>query len=480
LKRSRLLPLFLAAFSIAAGAQNPGAPLVSAPPLGWNSYDAYGISITESEFKDNVNWFHQHLQQYGWQYVVIDANWYFAHPLDPHNYGYTISSDGRYLPAPNRFPSAAGNQGLKPIADYVHSFGLKFGIHIMRGIPREAVTKDMPIAGSHFHAAEAADTSDLCRWNADNYGVRPNAAGQAYYDSIVRLYASWGVDFLKVDCISSPYKADEIRMIAAAIHKSGRPITLSLSPGPTPLSEAANVTKYAQLWRISNDFWDLWSHPHNQDGFPQSLKDQFQLLAEWEPYAGPGHWPDADMLPIGYLGPRAGWGPSPRPSRLTQDEARTLVTLWSIARSPLVIGANLTRMDPATESLLTNPEVLAVDQHTTGNHPILEPQNSTASPGQTTDQPIVFWIAREGPDYILAVFNRSDGPARVSTARWQRLGNQFGLDQPRYNVRDLWQRKDLGPRASLSVMLPPHGAALFRLNSSRIGDAGGPKPPRDL
>ncbi|HEY3839634.1 MAG TPA: glycoside hydrolase family 27 protein [Bryobacteraceae bacterium] len=463
MKRSRLSLCLLAAFSIAAAAQSPAdssAQLVPTPPLGWNSYDAYGITVTESQFKNNVNWFHQHLQQYGWQYVVIDANWYFAHPLNPHNYGYIISSDGRYLPAINRFPSAAGNQGFKPIADSVHSLGLKFGIHIIRGIPREAVVKNMPIAGSHFRAAEAGDTSDRCRWNGDNYGVKPNAAGQAYYDSIVHLYAGWGVDFLKVDCIASPYKADEIRMIAAAIKKSGRPIVLSVSPGPTPLDQAATVSKYAQLWRISNDFWDLWSHSHNESGFPQNLKDQFHVLAEWEPYAGPGHWPDADMLPIGYLGPQAGWGPSPRQTRLTHDEARTLVTLWSIARSPLIIGANLTRMGPATEALLTNPEVLAVDQHTTGNHPIFTSKNGEAS----GDGNIVMWTAREGADHIIAVFNRGDGPARVSTARWQKLGDQFGLDQARYRVRDLWQKKDLGSETSLSIMLPPHGSALFRLS----------------
>ncbi|HEX5235360.1 MAG TPA: glycoside hydrolase family 27 protein [Silvibacterium sp.] len=455
MKRTALVLSLLAAVALTIAAQSSASsPLASTPPLGWNSYDAYGISITESQFKANTDWFHQHLQKYGWEYVAIDANWYYAHPLDPHNYGFTMSADGRYLPALNRFPSAANNQGFKPLADYVHSLGLKFGIHILRGIPREAADKNLPIAGSSLHAADAADTSDRCRWNADNYGIKSNPAGQAYYDSILRLYARWGIDFLKVDCISSPYKSDEIRMIAAAIRKSGRPIVLSLSPGPTPLAEASNVTQYAQLWRVSNDFWDLWASPHDENGFPQSLRNQFQLLAQWEPYAGPGHWPDGDMLPIGYLGPHAGWGPSPRPSRLNHTEARTLVTLWSIARSPLVIGANLTRMDAATESLLTNPEVLAVDQHTTENHQIETAENSN----------IVMWAARLGSDHIIAVFNRGNAPARVNTPPWQKLGSQFGLDLSRYRVRDLWLRKDLGPRSSLSVTLPPHGSALFRLS----------------
>lgn len=455
MKRSVLALCVFAALAFSASAQATAA-LAPTPPLGWNSWDSYGLSITESQFRANVNWLHQHLQAYGWQYVVIDEGWYLAHPEDAANPGYTLSSDGRYLPAVDRFPSAGQKDSFKPLADFVHSLGLKFGIHIIRGIPRNAVADNLPIAGSSFHADDAADRSDTCRWNTDNYGVRNNAAGQAYYDSLLRLYASWGVDFLKVDCISSPYKAASIHMIDAAIQKTGRPIVLSLSPGPTPLSDAADVERSAQQWRISDDFWDLWSSPHQQGAFPQSLKKQFQLLAEWEPYAGltngSGHWPDADMLPIGYLGPHPGWG-APRPSRLSHTEQRTLITLWSIARSPLILGANLTRMDAATQSLLTNPEVLAVDQHTTGNHAIREGDDSN----------IVFWVAHEGPSPILAVFNRGDAPASVKLPAWKKLGDQFGLNKSSYQVRDLWLRKDLGRRTSLSVTLPPHGAALFKL-----------------
>ncbi|MFZ0662690.1 MAG: glycoside hydrolase family 27 protein [Acidobacteriaceae bacterium] len=455
--KHRFLSLCLAAaFAVTAAAQ-PGsqaaAPLASTPPLGWNSWDSYGLTITESQLKANVDWLHEHLQPYGWQYVVVDEGWYLAHPGSSTNPGYTLSPDGRYLPASNRFPSAGNAHTFAPLAAWVHSLGLKFGIHIIRGIPREAVRKNLPIAGSSFHAADAADTSDTCSWNSDNYGVRNNAAGQAYYNSLLRLYAGWGVDFLKVDCISSPYKAASIHMIDAAIKRTGRPIVLSLSPGPTPLADAEDVIRSAQQWRISNDFWDLWSSPNDNNGFPQSLKNQFALLAEWEPYAGPGHWPDADMLPIGYLGPYPGWG-QPRQSRFTRDEARTLITLWSIARSPLILGADLTRMDAQTESLLTNPEILAVDQHTTGNRSIDE-ANKNGN--------IVIWVAREGSDPILAVFNRTDRPARVKLPPWKQLGGQFNLDRTSYKVRDLWQRKDLGAHRSLSVTLPPHGSALFRL-----------------
>lgn len=450
--RLRFLSFCLIVMSaVAAAAQMPLAPT---PPLGWNSWDSYGLTVTEAQFKANVSWFHQHLQPYGWQYVVIDEGWYLAHPDNSANPGYTVSPDGLYLPAADRFPSVGKVDTFKPVADYVHSLGLKFGIHIIRGISREAVKRNLPIAGSSFHAADVADTSDTCQWNSDNYGVKNNAAGQAYYDSLMKLYASWGVDFLKVDCISSPYRAASIHMIDAAIRKTGRPIVLSLSPGPTPLAEAADVQQSAQLWRISNDLWDIWNKPHDEGGFPQNLKDQFSLLAEWEPYAGPGHWPDADMLPIGYLGPHPGWG-QPRESRFTRNEERTLITLWAIARSPLILGANLTRMDAATGSLLTNPEVLDVDQHTTGNHAVAQVAKSDK---------IVIWVAREKSDTILAIFNRSDNPARVKLPEWKKLGDQFGLDQASYRVRDLWLRKNLGTRRSLSVMVPAHGAVLYRLS----------------
>lgn len=451
--KSRWLSFCLLAASALAIAQNSGT-IAPAPPLGWNSWDAYALTITESQFRANVDWFHQHLQPHGWQYVVIDEGWYLARPENSKDPGYTLSADGFYQPAANRFPSAAPQRGFKPLADYVHSLGLKFGIHIIEGIPRESVEKNLPIGSTVYRASEAVDRSDVCRWNSDNYGVKNNAAGQAYYDSLIQLYAAWGVDYLKVDCISSPYKADSIRMISDAIRKSGRPIVLSLSPGPTPLEDATDVVQHAPLWRISNDFWDLWTSAHDESGFPQSLKGQFSLLADWASYAGPGHWPDADMLPIGYLGPHAGWGPSPRQSRFTPDEARTLITLWSIARSPLIIGANLTRMDAATEALLTNPEVLAVDQDTTGNQPIAEAsQNGN----------IVMWTAREGTDHVLAVFNRSDHPAKVVIASWDKLGNGAGLDKARYQVYDLWQRKNLGLQSGLQVSLPPHGAGLYRL-----------------
>ena len=443
----------------AAAPHKPEATLAATPPLGWNSWDSYGLTITADEWKRNVDWFHEHLQPAGWQYVVVDEGWYLAHPENAQQtgadakagVGYTMDANGRYTPAENRFP-----QGLSGLADYAHSLGLSFGIHILRGIPKAAVKQNLPIADSTLHAADAADSTDSCAWNPDNYGVKNSPAGQAYYDSLMKLYAGWGVDFLKVDCISKPYDAHEIHMIAAAIAKSGRPIVLSLSPGPTPFADGPDVQKYAQMWRISNDVWDIWSDPAiAADGFPQTVRNQFGVLANWMKFQQTGHWPDADMLPIGYLGPRPGWG-QPRVSRLNYDETRTLLTLWSIARSPLILGANLLQLDSFTESLLTNREVLAVDQHSSGNRELL------------VDGSLVIWrasIAKDAPKNdgpkkgaYYAVFNLGNVPATFSYS-WKQLSLHGG----EHRVRDLWQSQDIGRVTQLTGTLPAHGSELFRV-----------------
>src|SRR5581483_8881531 len=304
-----------------------------------------------------------HLSRLGWRYAVIDEGWYLQNPeAKQGSFRYTLDANGRYVPAPNRFSSSANSEGFKALANRVHSLGLKFGIHIIRGIPKEAVLKNSPIAASSFRASEAADRSDVCPWNPDNFGVKATPAGQAYYDSIANLYASWGVDFVKIDCISAnPYKGDEIRMFSEALHRTGRLIVLSLSPGPAPLEKSNELRKYAQMWRISGDVWDHWAQWPNQD-WSQGLLGQFKRAADWAPLTVPGHWPDADMLPIGYLGPRPGQGKA-RATNFTRDEQRTLMTLWSIFRSPLIMGGNLTKLDKWTTSLLTNSDVIAVHQH---------------------------------------------------------------------------------------------------------------------
>jgi alpha-galactosidase len=430
------------------------------PPMGWNSWDSYGRTITEAQLQANARWMAKHLKRFGWQYVVIDEGWYVSNPENkPEEYEFQLSDDGRFVPAPGRFPSAVNGSGFAPLADYVHSLGLKFGIHIIRGIPREAVAKNLPIAGSLYHAADAADQTDVCPWNAYNYGVKNNEAGQAYYDSIMKLYASWHVDFVKADCIADhPYKPDEIRMMANAIKKTGRPMVLSLSPGPTALENAGEVAKYAEMWRICDDYWDHWG-PWEKHDWSQSLHQQFATTAKWAPHVAPGGWADADMLPLGHLGPHPGDGEL-RETRFSKDEQRTMMTLWSIFRSPLIMGGELTSADKWTASLLTNPEVIAVDQQSRENRAAV-----------STDTTAV-WVARPAyqfseersakQNYYLAVFNIGDVD-RTIHYEWKELGLRDG----RYKMRDLWERKGAGSASSLTVTLRAHASALYRITGGK-------------
>jgi hypothetical protein len=422
--------------------------LAATPPMGWNSWDGYGTTINEEQFKANAKWMSEHLKPFGWEYAVIDMEWFVANPTPEGNSKssvYALDGRGRYIPAENRFPSSADGKGFKPIGDYVHSLGLKFGIHILRGIPKKAVELKAPIAGSGFSAADAADTSETCPWNPDNYGADASKpAAQAYYDSIAALYASWGVDLIKVDCISSrPYRGDEIRMLSGALRKAGRPIVLSLSPGAAPLEKIEEMRKHAQMWRISDDIWDIW---HSDVPYPQGLGDQFANIVKWIGKSQPGRWPDADMLPLGYLGPAPGWGKARR-SRLSRLEQQALLTLWAIFPSPLMIGGDLTQADASTKSLLTNSEVLAMNQHSTANRAAI-----------VTDKVVVLLAeSTQNKGTYVAVFNRGSELADIHHT-WKELG----LAGRQYALRDIWNHVDAGNNDGVTAKLEPHACLLYQ------------------
>ena len=427
-------------------AQQP-AEIARTPPMGWNSWDSFGTTVTEADVRAAALVMHQRLQAFGWQFVTVDMEWSTINPTAEGNgkaQEYTLDAFGRYTPALNRFPSAADGKGFAPLAGYVHSLGLKFGIHILQGIPREAVARNSPIEGSPFEAVDAANSAGLCGWNPDNFDMRAGPAAQAYYDSIARLYASWGVDLIKVDCITQPrYKSAELQMLHAALKKVDRPIALSLSPGEPPIEYGGEFAANADQWRISNDVWDIWK---GDSAYPQGVGDQFARTAYWLRTQTPGHWPDADMLSLGALAPAPGWGTA-RECRLTHDEQRTMVTLWSMFRSPLIFGGNLTRLDEWTASLLTNPEVIRVDQHSRRNHPVL-----------TTPQ-LTVWTAEpeDGTGTYVAAFNTGTERSAV-VLRWADLG----LSPAPHQVRELWSRKDLpGAKASFEVSLDGHASTLL-------------------
>jgi hypothetical protein len=434
-----------------AHAQTP-APT---PPMGWNSWDAYGLTIDEADFKANTSVL-AGLKQYGWQYAVIDEGWYMQDPFGARLEAkkYVFDGNGIQIPAANRFPSAANGAGFKPLADWVHDQGLKFGIHIVRGIPKQVVQENLPIAGTSFHAADAADIPATCPWDDGNYGVADNAAGQAYYDSMLKLYAGWGLDYIKVDCVSDhPYRPTEILQIAEAIKKTGRPIVLSLSPGPTNVAYAEFVGKYAQMWRISDDHWDVWKAVKKPvDGeFPFGIRDAFDRLALWQPYVKPGSWPDEDMLPFGSLTPHPGWG-DPRQSRYTQDEEKTEFTLWAIARSPLILGANLTKLDDFTRSLLTNKDVLDINQKAQESHPV-----TTLPAGFEQARVWEASIDKATATQYFALFNLDDKPTTLHFT-WEQLGAKNKKE-----ARNLWNGSKSKASAPVAVTLPAHGSTLYLL-----------------
>jgi hypothetical protein len=428
--------------------------------MGWNSWDAYGFTIDEDDFRANTSVL-AGIRQYGWQYVVIDEGWYMQDPFANSLEGrkYLWNQNGILIPDPARFPSAANSAGFKPLADWVHSQGLKFGIHIVRGIPRQVVAQNLPIADSGFHAADAADMSSPCPWDEGNWGVKDNAAGQAYYDSMLKLFAAWGLDYIKVDCISNhPYRPTEIRQIAEAIRKTGRPIVLSLSPGPTQLEHNAEVAKYAQMWRISDDHWDGWTFPHKPDSgeYPFGLHDEFDRIAAWAPYVKPGSWPDADMLPQGYLGPHPGKD-QPRQSNYSRDEQRTELTLWAISRSPLILGTNLTKLDDFTRSLITNKEVAELNQHAVESEPGPVPKSNS----KAASFPQRYWYASTGgpnPKHYIAIFSLADAETS-SNLPWA----LFHLPNRPHALFDVWNQKHIPSSKTLHVVLPAHGCALFRV-----------------
>jgi len=423
-------------------------PLAPTPPMGWNSWDAYGLTITEAQFRANVDVLAT-MAPLGWSYAVIDEGWYMDNPAGEKlaDRKYQLDAHGLLMPSLGRFPSAASGAGLKPIGDWVHAQGLKFGVHVVRGIPKQAVDGDLPIAGSSFRASEAADKADVCPWDDGNYGVRDNAAGQAYYDSMVKQYADWGVDYIKIDCISDhPYKGSEIRQVHDAIAHSGRDMVLSLSPGPTNISHAEEVGRLSQLWRIADDSWDGWSFAPNP--WPNGILTGFAKLAEWHAYAKPGNWPDADMLPFGSLRPHPGWGEA-RQSRLTADETKTWFTLWAIARSPLILGANLTEMDASLKTLVTNKDVIAVNQTAWESHPV-------EGLAKDTRAWVVLSGPREKPVATVAAFNLSDQPMTV-TATWKALGVKGTA------LHDLYSGKTAKAPNGVSVALPAHGSAIYRV-----------------
>lgn len=424
------------------------------PPMGWNSYDYYDTTVNEAQVKANADFMAAHLKEFGWEYVVVDIEWYSNDAgTMRERFQYIPFGDvemdayGRLQPSPERFPSSVGGKGFAPLAEYVHKLGLKFGIHIMRGIPRRAAHENCPVLGAKEKANRIADPSSICSWNPDMYGVRNTEDGQAYYDSLIAMYAEWGVDYIKCDdiCDNRLYREEpfsgweETRMLHRAIEKCGRPIVLSLSPGPAHIERAWEYCKYANMWRITDDFWDEWHF----------LKAMFARCELWQDHVGEGCFPDCDMLPLGRLG--KGFGHE-RETGFTKEEQKTMMTLWCMFRSPLMIGAELTLMDDWTLSLLTNRDLLA-----------LMGKNCKGTQLLRTDKEVV-WKNKDSVSGTLcvALFNIGDEDALLSVGLdVLEEGYQAGEEKALY---ELWDKQEMSTVSGrIEAEVPAHGVQVYRV-----------------
>ena len=416
----------------------------SIAPMGWNSWDCYGASVTEETVRKNAEFMAKHLKKYGWEYIVVDIQWYEP-GADSHEYhpfaDLAMDEYGRLIPAENRFPSSAGGQGFKPLAEYVHSLGLKFGIHIMRGIPRQAALKNTPILGSDMKARDIARFNSICQWNPDMYGVDAGkVGGRAYYDSIFKLYASWGVDFIKCDdiCRELPHEEDELVMLSEALNDCGREMVLSLSPGPALLEKAELYKQVANMWRITDDFWDEW----------ELLYAMFERAEKWSIHAGAGHYPDADMLPIGPI--RQDYDVNNR-TKFTQDEQMTMLTLFSIMRSPLIIGGEMTWFDDFTMKLITNEGILRMHRNSRHAHQIFRRKMNGTE--------FVVWYAADCEEGMYAaLFNAGDNDADLSLPL-----SELEICRP-VSATELWTGQKVTFDEKIDAAIPAHGARVYYCN----------------
>ena len=412
-------------------------------PMGWNSWDCYGASVTEETVKKNADFMAKYLKEYGWEYIVVDIQWYEPTATTHEYHPFTelcMDEYSRLIPAPNRFPSSAGGKGFAPLAEYIHSLGLKFGIHIMRGIPRQAVHQNGKIKGTERTAREVAKTASICHWNTDMYGLDPEKEGaRAYYDSLFELYASWGVDFIKCDDIARelPHEEAELIMLSDALKSCGRDMVLSLSPGPALPEKAELYKQTANMWRITDDFWDQW----------ELLYDMFSRAERWCTHTGAGNYPDADMLPIGPLRQdydEKDW------TKFTENEQITMMTLWCIFRSPLMIGGEMTGFDDFTMSLITNRDILTMHRDARHSHQVFRKEIDGVEH--------ILWtaVSARGGQYV-AVFNAGEKESEIKIP----LVDLEIYDQ--ISGKELWSGQEVQAEESLTVKLESHGAKAFLL-----------------
>jgi hypothetical protein len=440
--------------------------LAQTPPMGWNSFNSYGVYLHEEAAMANLEAFAEKLKPHGYEYYVIDAGWFgefelrpgTIYPAEKHAKKMNFNEYGLLQPSKTYFPN-----GLQPIIDRCHELGIKFGLHLMRGIPREVVRQNLPVKGTNYTAAQIADTTSICRWNDQNYGVDMSKPGaQEFYNSLINQMAEWGVDFIKYDDLV-PFP-EEIKGIAKAIENCGRPIVYSLSPGGDVDPKHLEAFKTAHMLRVTPDIWD------EQLGIDQC----FDSWRKWQGKEEPGFWIDMDMIAFGQLqlmNPKpegitgheskgelrkmmdagelekmellSGKGFT-RWSQFTEDQMHTFITLRALSASPLMMGGDLPTLDDFSLKLITDEDMIACNQ------------NGVMGALKYENDGIEIWNTpkKESKDGWIGIFNRTDSIKSVTLER-----ANLGLDgELQYEMRDVWNDKKA---TTLDFDINPNGAVFL-------------------
>jgi hypothetical protein len=441
LRAALLIALLAGGTPYNASAENNGVERT--PVLGWSSWSFIRKHPTAKQMKAQALALHNSgLQKIGYEYVNLDDFWYQC----PGAQGPNVDPYGRWMTESSKFPAQGESDGMKVVADYIHSLGLKFGIYVTPGISKQAVGRNTPIMGTSYTAAQIADPS-VAENNYNCKGMvridydKPGA--QEYTNSWVNMLAAWGIDYIKLDGMTDSNVAD-IKAWSNAIRQSGRPMVLDVTQGNFTIALAPILMEYANQWEFAPDV-ECYRCEKGGSSYPLTswadVAKRFNYVAEWQPYAGPGHFNDYDSLEVGN-GTNNG---------LTPVERQTQISLWALAAAPLILGIDLTHLDPTDlKKYLENSAVLAVDQDSIAAKRVLNTGNRQA-------------FAKREPngDVIVGLFNTGGKAEEVSIAT-------STVDLPEnkrgYSLHDLWTGDTKKTTSTISAVVPPHGVVLYRVS----------------
>jgi hypothetical protein len=420
-----------------AGAQDNGLGLT--PLLGWSSWSFIRRTPTADKIEAQADaMVSSGLKDVGYRNVNVDDFWYQC----PGSQGPNVDEFGRWVIDATKFPSSGSRNGIQAVADYVHSKGLKFGLYMTPGISHQAVVQNTAIEGTPYHAADIATTASENNYNCRGMvGIDYSKPGaQEFIDSWAKQFASWDVDYLKLDGVGS-FDVPDLVAWSTALRSTGRPIHLELSNN-LAIGSAATWKQYSNGWRTGGDV-ECYCGPGGAS-YPLTdwshVSSRFNQVANWAPYGGPGGFNDYDSIEVGN-GSNDG---------LTLTERKTQMSLWALAASPFILGTDLTNLDPTDLALLKNTDVLAVDQDA------IDATRIVNANGQQ-----VFTKKEPNGDAIVGLFNTSATPQLISTSA-ATLGMAPGTD---YLVKDLWSHESTETTGAISATVPSHGVAFYRVSA---------------